>query len=148
MRIAFVVTCLMALAGAACSDPAAEKAGHVNAGKQLFEERQYQRAILEYRAALTYDPILAAARYGLAQAYEASGDVAAAFREYVRAADVMPDDASVQLRAASYLLVSGRLEDAKTRIDRVLSREPRNVEEASSARRAYGRSTCSRGLIG
>ena len=50
-----------------------------------------------------------------------------AWREYVRAADLLPDDSEAQLDAAKALLETGQFEDARARAERVIAKDNRNV---------------------
>ncbi len=52
----------------------------------------------------------------------------AAYREYIRAADLLPDNEGAQLAAGNMLLVARQFEDAKTRAQNVLKKNPKNVE--------------------
>jgi putative PEP-CTERM system TPR-repeat lipoprotein len=85
-------------------------------------------AIVEYRKAVQIDPRFGEARYQLAETYLKKGDRLNATREYVRAADLLPDRNDVQIKAASYLLFAGQFQDAKTRAEKVLARDPKNVD--------------------
>ena len=40
----------------------------------------------------------------------------------------LPDDLDAQLKASAYLLLARQFEDAKTRVQRVLDRDPRNTQ--------------------
>ena len=42
-------------------------------------------------------------------------------REYVNAADLLPNDADLQVRAGLFLAAAGRMEEAKARAERALS---------------------------
>jgi len=126
-RLAFVL--FAAVSTAFCSkDPAAAKRQHLNSGNTYFSKGQYAQAIIEFRSAIKVDPNFGEARYGLAQAYEAAKNDASAAREYVRAADLLPDDDAVQLKAVLVLLRSGQFEDAKERVSKVVRRSPRNAD--------------------
>src|SRR5262245_17921498 len=96
-------------------------------GDQLFEQKDYRAALLEYRRAVSKEPKAGEARRKLARTYRALGSMDAAWREYVRAADVLPDDADAQLDAVQALLDTGQFEDAKVRAERLIGRDSRNV---------------------
>ena len=64
----------------------------------------------------------------LAQTYERTSDLQNAYREYIRAADLLPDRAEVQVKAGNFLLAAGRFEDAKARAEQVLQGDPKNVD--------------------
>lgn len=122
------VALLLAVSVAACSkDPQVRKQEHFSRGQAYIAEKKYNEAIIELRNAVQIDGNFGEARYQLAEAYAQIGDVANAFREYVRAADLLPD-AKVQLKAGALLLVGGHHEDAKARAERVLAADPTNVD--------------------
>jgi tetratricopeptide (TPR) repeat protein len=85
-------------------------------------------AIVEYRSALQVDPKRGDIRRKLADAYVRNHDPADALREYVRAADLLPNDPAVQLQAGNFLLAASAFEDAKGRADKVLKLEPRSLD--------------------
>ena len=109
------------------TNPEAQKAEHLRRGQQYFEAQKYSEAILEYRNAVKLDEKSGEARRRLAEAYDRAGEKRNAAREYLRAADLMPDDADVQLAAATVRLRAGQFEDAKTAAARVLAKDPKNV---------------------
>ncbi len=53
---------------------------------------------------------------------------AAAYREFIRAADLLPQNNDAQIKAATFLMLAGQFEDARTRILPVVDRDPTNVE--------------------
>jgi tetratricopeptide (TPR) repeat protein len=123
-----VVALLLTTAVAACSNDDADKQRYLQSGNEFFEQKKYLEAVVQYRNAIAIDERLGEARYKLAESYAALGDGANAFRHYVRAADLLPDDSDVQLKAATLLLLAGQFDDAKTRVQRVLDADPRNVQ--------------------
>ena len=118
----------LALVTSACSDANAAKQSAFENGKKFAEAGQTGKAIAEYRNALRRDPRFGEARFKLAEAYSTQGNVTAAFREYIRAADLLPNDAAAQSKAAEYLLAARRFEDAKTRAEKTLTIDPKNVQ--------------------
>jgi len=79
--------------GSACSrDVEGVKREHLEAGNRYFDGQKYPEAILEYRNALQQDGNFGEARLKLADAYAETRDAAGAHREYVRAADLLPDN--------------------------------------------------------
>ena len=117
-----------ALSAAACGDSETAKRQSLENGKRLMTQDKTTEAIAEFRNALRQDPRFGEARWELAQAFEKAQNMQNAFREYIRAADLLPDDPKVQLRAAQLLLLAGRFEDARTRVDNALKKDPKNVE--------------------
>src|ERR1044072_4328061 len=70
--LAVLLACLVLLA-AGCSNPEKAKAEHDARGEAFLKERRWQEASLEFRNAIQIDENLAAAHWGLAQAYEQLG---------------------------------------------------------------------------
>jgi len=128
--IAFVPALLFVffVASACSNDPEVAKREYVRSGDAYVVKKQYKEAVVEYRNAVQRDPRFGEARAKLADAYFQVGDVENAFREYIRAADALPNDVSAQLKAGQMLLVGKRYEDAKARADAALAVASANVE--------------------
>src|SRR5262249_5035565 len=110
---------------AACSRSASY---FYESGNKYLAAKQYPEAIVQLRSAIAKNPQFAPAHVKLAEAFEATGDALNSTREYVRAADLLPKDAAIQLKAAKGLLMVGQFEDARGRAQRILEADPRNVE--------------------
>jgi putative PEP-CTERM system TPR-repeat lipoprotein len=123
----FVVLALTVVASACSKDPQVLKQQHFERGRQYIAEKKYNEAIIELRNAVQIDGRFGEARYQLAEVYAQLGDIENASREYVRAADLLPD-ASVQLKVGSLLLLGGHNEEAKARAERVLEQNPNSVD--------------------
>ena len=112
-----------------CStDPAVQKQKYLESGNRFFEEGDYSSAIIEYRNAIDIDAQFGEARKKLALAYARTGDAAGALGQYVRAADLLPEDVAVQMAAGTLLLAARKPEDAVARADAVLKVQPDNVQ--------------------
>ena len=79
--------CAATMVAGCAPDPERAKQKYFESGNRFFEEKKYTEAILQYRNALQQDAKFGTARYKLAQAYEAQGDVPNAVREFIRAND-------------------------------------------------------------
>ena len=111
-----------------CSrDPEAAKREYVRSGDRFMTEKRYQEAVLAYRNALKLDPRYGEARLKLAESYTQLGDPQNAYREIIRAADLLPDDAETQLKAGATLLAAGQFEDSRSRAEKVLAKTPAHV---------------------
>ena len=127
LALSLAVTCTVLFT--ACSgDPERTKQAFFDNGNRLYEQQKYGEAIVEYRNALQADEKFAEARLQLARSYEKTKDRTHALQEFVRAADLMPADDEVQVKAGQLLAEAGRFEDARSRAETVLARSPRNVE--------------------
>src|SRR5258706_79180 len=124
--VAFVVAALVTVS---CSeDPQKAKRRFVESGDGYFAKKSYAEAIVEYRNAVARDGSFGEARFKLAEAYAKTGSLANALAEYVRAADLMPNDVLAQLRAGNGLLAAGQFPEAKERALKVLSKDPKNID--------------------
>ena len=90
-------------------------------------QKKLPEAILEYKRAVQIDGKYGEARLKLADALMAANDPGHAYGEYIRAADLMPDDEATQLKASGILLFAGKFDDAEARADKVLARHPNSV---------------------
>jgi putative PEP-CTERM system TPR-repeat lipoprotein len=113
---------------AACtSDPASSKRRYQSSGDRYASAGKHREAVLEYRNALQQDPRDGEIRTKLGESLLTTGDLEGALGEYVRAADLLPDNIPLQLKAGSLLLLAGRFDDAKSRAEKVLARNDREV---------------------
>jgi Flp pilus assembly protein TadD len=87
-----------------CSKPSADE--HLKKAEAYLTESRLPEAVLELRAAVQADPKRGDIRAKLADAYMQNRDISAAAREYINAADLLPDDFKAQLNAGSILLLA------------------------------------------
>jgi len=124
----FVLLVALALLPVACSNPAVQKQRHFERGNKYVAEKRDEFAVIEYANAVRLDPKFGAARLKLAETYERMNNPRAAFPEFIRAADALPDDRDAQIKAAQILLLGRRFEDAKARATTLLTRNPKDVD--------------------
>lgn len=129
-KLVSAIGLLVGLSGlSACSsDPQATAREHFERGEQQQAQNKLNEAIIEYRRAIQADPRLGQARLRLGDAYFQNGDGPNALREYVRAAELLPEDHEVQIKAAKLMLAAGQFTDARGIGERLLARAPDNVE--------------------
>jgi putative PEP-CTERM system TPR-repeat lipoprotein len=109
---------------AACSqDPQVAMQKAVARGDGYLAAGKLPEAILEYRNAVQAEARAGEARVKLADAYARAGDGAKALEQYVRAADLLPDDVNVMMKAASLQLLAGRFDEAKRLAEGVLQKD-------------------------
>src|SRR5438045_897431 len=88
------------LLATACShDPKLLKQKYVASGDQYFAQQKYAEAIVEYRNAVAQDGRDGLVRLKLGDAYYKVGNLPETLGEYVRAADLLPDNVAAQLAA-------------------------------------------------
>jgi cellulose synthase operon protein C len=124
IRFGFVALSFLVVASG-CSRSAQS---YLDRGTRNLNDGKVDAAVLDLRNAVDKDPMLAPARLKLAEAYLRQGNGAGALAESIRAADLLPKDATAQLKAGALLLAAGRLDDAKARADKVLAANSKNVE--------------------
>ena len=129
-RLSIVMMAMLATAAlTACSkDPQAQAKEALEKGNQHLSQSKFPEAIIEYRRAVQADPRLGEARMQLAYAYASTGDGINALREYVRAADLMPENKDAQQRAGAFMLLAGQFTDAQGLAERMLKRNPNDIE--------------------
>jgi tetratricopeptide (TPR) repeat protein len=119
---------LMSAVVASCSrDVSALKRRALEEGHTLLEQRNYPEAVKSYIAALRLDPEFGEAHLGLAEAHMRAGQAQKAIPEYIRAAQLMPDDPATQLKAGNLLLNGGFFVEAQNRARALLNKDPKNV---------------------
>lgn len=127
MRNCAVVLIAVLLSAAACSrDPATLRRKYVESGDKYFKQNKFAEASVQYANAVRQDPESGMARMRLADAYMANGNTRGAFPEYIRAADLLPDDIDAQMKAGGLLLNGGMFEEAKNRARVILRKDPKN----------------------
>src|SRR6185295_10793858 len=100
----------------------------VRSGDKYTADKKYQEAVIQYRNAVQQDPRFGEARYKLAETYERLNDPNSAYGEYIRAADLLPNDIHAQVKAANMLVMTGQFADASSRADKALAIDAKNVD--------------------
>jgi tetratricopeptide (TPR) repeat protein len=100
---------------------------HVASGDKYLADGKVAEAIIEYRNAVQRQPNAGTARQKLAETYLKANEPAKALPELVRAADLLPDDLPLQVKTGNLLLLAGRFDDARARAEKVLERDPKNL---------------------
>src|SRR5262245_19065859 len=88
-----------------------QKQESLRKAKDFADQKKFHEAIIEYQNALKADPSSGAAQAGLGVAYHEIGDHQHAANAVARAADLLPDDTDLQIRAGSMRLLSRDFED-------------------------------------
>jgi putative PEP-CTERM system TPR-repeat lipoprotein len=112
----------------ACTDPQVKKKQYFESGNGYFDKKMYGHAIVEYRNAIALDATFGEARKKLAEALTLNGEAIPAFGEYVRAADLLPNDVDAQIQAGTLLLGARKPQEALQRAEAALKVDPDNVE--------------------
>src|SRR5579862_9435230 len=122
------LTALTLLTTVSCgTPPETAKREAFDSGQRYFQQKKYPEAVIEFRKAIQADPNFGEARYRLAEVFTATGEAQKAYEEYVRAADLMPDNVDAQLQTAFLLMINKHFEDARTRAHKVVEKDATNV---------------------
>ncbi len=105
-----------------------DKVRHFERGNEYAAENRDEFALVEYSRAIQLDPQYGDAHLELAKTYERMNNMRAALPQYVRAADALPDNRDLQIKAGQVLLLSGRFDDARGRAAALLGRNENDVE--------------------
>lgn len=122
-----LVTAALGLLVVSCTDPQVRKQRYVEKGDAYFAEEKHRDAILAYRNALKIDQRMGEAREKLAAALAADGRTTDAVREYLIAAELLPERADLQVRAASFYLAARDYATTRKYAEAALAIEPGNT---------------------
>jgi len=104
------------------------KQSAIERGDAYATEQKYGEAIIEFRKSIAEDASFGPARLKLAEVYEVTGNYPEALREYVRAADLMPESVVAQLKAGQMLLAARQYSEARARAEAILKVDPQSVD--------------------
>jgi tetratricopeptide (TPR) repeat protein len=132
--VAVLLATLVALA-AGCSNPEKAKAEHLRRGEAFLKERRWQEASIEFRNAIQIDDQLAAAHWGLAQAFEQLGRASEYFEELQRVVKLDPTNTVARLKLANgYLYAYSQkknqelLAEAERLANEIIARDAKNPD--------------------
>lgn len=116
-----------------------ERPGHTGAellyARTLSWSGQYERAIEVYREILRREPENSEAHAGLARVLSWKGDYAASVEAYRRSLFLAPRATEVRMGLARTLWWKGDVEGSLEELDKVITREPENIEALGLERR-------------
>jgi len=132
--IAFL--CLLATGFLGCNTSPEHKAAKFLArGKALLAQKDYPRAILEFRNATNAMPKDAEPYYQMGLAYLESGNGASALQAFQRATTLSPKHSGAQLKLAEFMITSKEqniVREAVTRLQEALGVSPDNAEAVNA----------------
>src|SRR4029077_12443160 len=94
-RLLLVAAALVVIAAGCGGSTASKRQRAFDKGNQFFQQGNYQEAAIEYRNAVQTDALFGESHAKLADTYERLGNGRAALNEFVRAADLLPNDVRV-----------------------------------------------------
>jgi tetratricopeptide (TPR) repeat protein len=130
-----LVLLAVAALAAGCSNPEKAKAEYLSRGEALLKEGKYQEATIEFRNAIQIDDRLAAAHWGLSQAYEKMGSVSEAMDELQKTVQLDPDNAPARIKLGNaYIIAYDRmkkaefLSEAERLAGEILAKDDKNID--------------------
>ncbi len=110
-----------------CTNPTEKAENYIKSGKSLYEQKQYDKANLEFRNALQINNKLGEAFYYTALIEEQKQNWQAMFANLNQAVALMPKHADSLLKFAQLKLLSGQVDEALQHVETVLQDNPKNV---------------------
>ena len=126
--VAAAVAAVCLLAPACGRDPEVLTQQYLAEGHALLRDKQYSDAIIQYRNAVGASPKSGEAHQALAEAYAAAGNMRQAFPEFIQAADLLPGNIDLQLKAGRLLFNGGMFAEARSRARAILQQDPNHVD--------------------
>lgn len=124
---AIVLSALMLLC-MRCSTPEEKKQAFLHKGDQLYAQKEYVKARLEYRNAIQIDPDFALAYYRLGKTEMALDNVKQAYGMMSKAVALDPDNIDARIDLGKILLSGRVLDRAEEQADAVLAKDPSHVD--------------------
>lgn len=111
-----------------CDNPDQKAARHISRGNALFAEGKLEKARIEYKNAARLKPVDAEPFYRIGLIHERKGDLRNAFINFMAAEQQDSRFFPAVLKIAQYFMAAERYDEARKRIDAVLTAEPTNAE--------------------
>ena len=127
LRIICLVAGISGLVVSCSRDPQEVANTHFQRGEAALKAGKLDEAEVEFKTALQYAPQMGTAYFQLGETYHRQEDPAA-LGAYLRASDLLPNDATAHTRAANYLIAARRFEDARTTALKAVQLDPKNIE--------------------
>ena len=127
------VLLLAVLALSGCTNAEKAKTEHVRRGDAYLKDQKYNEASLEYRGALQIDGNMAAAHWGLAQAFEGLQRFPEMVDELRRTIDLDKNNLDARIKLGNYYLAfSGGqaqlIDEAERLAKEIIEHDPNNIE--------------------
>ena len=127
-----MVLCLMLLLTlSACTSPEEKAAEYIESGNQLLDERDYDRAILEFKNALQINQNLPDAWYGMAKIQERRQNWKEVYQLLLKIQEMAPGHVDSRIMLAQILLASNQLVQALEDANEILEMAPDDARSHS-----------------
>lgn len=129
--LSVLLAAILSLGG--CTNPEKAKAEHLAKGNAYLKDTKYQEASLEFRGALQIDDRLAAAHWGLAQAYEGMQRFPEMIDELRKTVDLDANNLDARVKLGNYYIAASQgkpdiIKMADELADDILKKDQNNIE--------------------
>jgi tetratricopeptide (TPR) repeat protein len=111
-----------------CGGAEERKAEHLERGKKYLEERNFDKAKIEFKNVLQIDPKVSKPYFYLGQIEEAQKNWRDSFALYQKAGELDPNDLDVKVRLAKLYMLGKQLDKADALLSAVLSVKPEDID--------------------
>ncbi|CAI8955179.1 Lipopolysaccharide biosynthesis regulator YciM [Methylocaldum szegediense] len=111
-----------------CGGAEERKAEYLERGRKYFEERNFEKAKVEFKNVLQIDPKMAKPYFYLGQIAEAQKDWREALGFYQKAGELDPNDLEVRVRMAKLYLLGKQIDKADALVNAVLGVKPGDID--------------------
>lgn len=103
---------------------------HLTRGEDYLQKRQFEEAVMQFRAATQIDDKSAEAHWGLGRAYEAQGKFIETVEELRKVADLAPDNLEAKAKLGNYYLLftPPQIEESEKILQDIFKRNPNFIE--------------------
>ena len=103
---------------------------HLERGEQFLEQRRYDDAVMQFRAAADIDETSADALWGLARSYESQEKFLETIETLRRVVDIAPENLAAQAKLGNYYLLFNppQIQDSERILKDILKRDKKYVE--------------------
>src|SRR5688572_18555545 len=131
--IVWPICIALILAGPSACTKSRQQRGEqaIERGKQRLQQKEYARAVLEFKNAIQATPKAAEAHYQLGLALLAGGDVSGGYASLRNAVGLDPRHAAAQIKIAELHTIANQpetLKDAAKRMEDVLASKPGDMD--------------------
>lgn len=113
---------------AACDSVEERAEKHFQRGQELVEQGEPEKALLEFRNALSMNEKHVPTLFAMGGVHESRGDIQAAFAAYRSVVDIDTRHLAAQIKVARFQLLSGDIEQVATTVETAMRLDPANAE--------------------
>lgn len=111
-----------------CGGAEERKAKYMERGNAYLADKNYDKAIIEFKNVLQIDPKYAEAYYRLGEVQEKKDDIAKAYGNYSKAVELNPDHYKARAKLARIYFSAGQIDKADELVSYILKKKPADPE--------------------